>query len=71
VGYVPNEQCVGRVRFSSDIYVLGMIGIKALTGLNPQELQLSESESVIWISKAQVSPELAAILSKMVRYDFT
>lgn len=70
-GYAPNEQCAGRVRFSSDIYALGMVGIKALTGLSPHELQLSESGEVIWTHKAQVSPELAAILSKMVRYDFT
>lgn len=71
-GYAPNEQCAGRVRFSSDIYALGMIGIKALTGLSPHELQLdSETGEVIWTHKAQVSPELAAILSRMVRYDFT
>jgi serine/threonine protein kinase len=71
-GYAPNEQYAGRVRFSSDIYALGMIGIKALTGLSPHELQLdSESGEVIWTHKAQVSPELAAVLSKMVRYDFT
>lgn len=71
-GYAPNEQCAGRVRFSSDIYALGMIGIKALTGLSPQELQLnSETGELLWIHKAQVNSELAVILSKMVRYDFT
>jgi len=71
-GYAPNEQCAGRVRFSSDIYALGMIGIKALTGLNPHEFQLdSKTGELLWTHKAQVTSELAAILSKMVRYDFT
>lgn len=71
-GYAPNEQCAGRVRFSSDIYAVGMVGIKALTGLNPHELQLdSETGEFLWMHKAQVRSELAAILNKMVRYDFT
>lgn len=71
-GYAPNEQCAGRVQFSSDIYALGMIGIKALTGLNLYELQQdSKTGELLWIHKAQVSSELAAILNKMVRYDFT
>jgi CHASE2 domain-containing sensor protein len=71
-GYAPNEQCAGRVRFSSDIYALGMIGIKALTGLSPHELQQdSKTGELLWIHKAQISFELAAILNQMVRYDFT
>lgn len=71
-GYAPSEQYAGRVRFSSDIYAVGMTGIKALTGLDPQELQLdSKTGEFLWTHKAQVSPYLAAVLSKMVRYDFT
>ena len=30
-GYAPSEQCFGRPQYSSDIYALGMVGIKALT----------------------------------------
>lgn len=70
-GYAPSEQCAGRVRFNSDIYAVGMIGIKALTGLTPHELKLdSETGECLWTHNAQVSPELTAILNKMVRYDF-
>lgn len=71
-GYAPSEQFAGRVRFSSDIYAMGMIGIKALSGLDPHELQLDpKTGEFLWTHKTQVSPCLAAILSKMVRYDFT
>lgn len=71
-GYAPNEQFAGRVRFSSDIYAVGMTGIKALTGLEPHELQVdSKTEEFLWSHNAQVSPYLAAVLSKMVLYDFT
>ena len=71
-GYTPNEQYAGRVKFSSDIYAVGMIGIKALTGLDPHELQVdSKTGEFLWTHKAQVSPYLAEILSKMVRYDFS
>lgn len=71
-GYAPSEQCAGRALFSSDIYAVGMVGIKALTGLAPHELQLdAKTGKCLWQHKAEVSSELAAILSKMVHYDFT
>ena len=71
-GYAPNEQCAGRPRFNSDIYAVGIIGIKALTGVPPQEFQVDpKTGEFLWQDKAQVSPELAAILSKMVLHDFT
>lgn len=71
-GYAPSEQFAGRVRFSSDIYAMGMIGIKALSGLDPHELQLDpKTGEFLWTYKTQVSSCLAAILNKMVRYDFT
>lgn len=70
-GYAPSEQCAGRVRFSSDIYAVGMIAIKALSGLSPHELQLdAKTGEFLWMQKSQISPQLAAIVSKMVRYDF-
>lgn len=70
-GYAPSEQCAGRVRFSSDIYAIGMIAIKALSGLSPHELQLdAKTGEFLWMHKSQASLQLAAIVSKMVRYDF-
>ncbi|GAB1543298.1 hypothetical protein NUACC21_59720 [Scytonema sp. NUACC21] len=69
-GYAPSEQCYGRPQYSSDIYAVGMIGIKALTGMAPHEIDRDANGELKWVDKAQVSPSLADILSKMVREDF-
>jgi CHASE2 domain-containing sensor protein/predicted Ser/Thr protein kinase len=71
-GYTPPEQFAGHPRLCSDIYALGMIGIQAITGIPPQELQPNpETGNVMWRETAQVSEELAAILDKMVCYHFS
>ncbi len=69
-GYAPSEQCYGRPQFSSDIYAIGMIGIKALTGMAPHDLDRDANGEVNWVDKAQVNVSLANFLSKMVREDF-
>ncbi|MFN6567344.1 protein kinase domain-containing protein [Dendronalium sp. ChiSLP03b] len=70
-GYMPTEQGRGNPRPNSDIYALGIIGIQAVTGLNPSQFQEdSQTGEIIWQPWAQVSEELAAILGKMVRYHF-
>ena len=70
-GYMPPEQGHGQAKFSSDIYAVGMIGIQALTGLNPSsQIKTDAKGEVIWRHWAQVCPELANILDKMVRYHF-
>ncbi|WP_404827090.1 protein kinase domain-containing protein [Dendronalium phyllosphericum] len=70
-GYMPNEQQRGKPRPNSDIYALGMIGIQALTGLHPTQLpEDSNTGEVIWQDFRQVSPGLASVLNKMVRYHF-
>jgi len=70
-GYMPSEQARGKPRLSSDVYAVGMIGIQALTGIAPDSLQedLNTGE-VLWRDHAQVSPEFAEILQKMVAYHF-
>jgi len=66
-GYAPKEQTQGKPEFSSDIYAVGMIGIQALTGKYPTDLELnSHTEKVIWRNYIKVSDEFAAILNKMV-----
>ncbi len=71
-GYAPPEQFVGHPRLSSDIYALGMIGIQAITGISPHELQPNvDTGTVVWRQWAQVSVELGEILDKMVRYHFS
>jgi len=70
-GYMPPEQANRQPKFSSDIYAVGMVGIQALTGLDPSsQIQKDPDGEIIWHPWAQVSPELANILDKMVRYHF-
>lgn len=70
-GYMPNEQMVGKPRFSSDIYAVGMVIIQALTGLHPRELPEDiKTGEIIWRDKANVSSKLADVIDKMVRWDF-
>jgi serine/threonine protein kinase len=70
-GYVANEQLAGNPRFCSDIYAVGMLGIQALTGVYPKQLpQDVKTSEIIWRDQADVSPALAYVLDKMVRYDY-
>ncbi|MEH2174191.1 serine/threonine protein kinase [Nostoc sp.] len=70
-GYMPTEQGQGKPRPNSDIYSLGIIAIQALTGLQPTELQEDpETGEIIWRHSVTVNHELAAVLTKMVRYHF-
>ncbi len=70
-GYMPGEQSNGQPKLSSDIYAVGMVGIKALTGKDPYNLQKdSKTGNVIWRNEAQVSNRLANILDRMVHEYF-
>ena len=70
-GYRPSEQANGNPRLSSDIYAVGIVGIQALTGVAPQELPVDpDSGEICWRDRTSVSPELAKVLDKMIRYDF-
>ena len=70
-GYMPGEQLVGKPRFNSDIYALGMTAIQSLTGVRPAKFMDDPYTSeVIWRDRVQVSDRLGAILDKMIRYDF-
>ncbi len=69
-GYMANEQLGGKPRFCSDIYAVGMIGIQAITGIQPSHLPEDPTTSeIIWQDKVQVSQQFADVLDKMVRYD--
>jgi len=73
-GYMPNEQLAGNPRFSSDVYAVGMIGIQALTGINPRNLDEDPRTGELqWHDPSTapaIHPELAAVLARMIRYDF-
>lgn len=71
-GYMPSEQCAGRPTYSSDIYAVGMLAIKALTGFSPTDLPTDpESGEVVWRNHAKVSNGLAMVLTRMVKYHYT
>lgn len=71
-GYGASEQLMGKPRYSSDLYALGMTAIQALTGIHPSQLPTHpDTAEVIWRDRAQVSPWLAGILDRMVRFHFT
>ncbi|MGH8002202.1 MAG: tetratricopeptide repeat protein, partial [Brasilonema sp.] len=70
-GYIPSEQAQGNPKFTSDIYALGILGIEALTGLSPEQLEKdAETGEIIWQNHTSVSEEFAKFLNKMVCYDF-
>ncbi|WP_375510472.1 protein kinase [uncultured Nostoc sp.] len=70
-GYMPSEQYNGQPQLCSDIYAVGMIGIQALTGIFPLKLPIDpKTLEFIWRNQVQVSPQLADILDRMVRYHF-
>ncbi len=70
-GYMATEQAQGKPRFNSDIYALGVIAIQAITGLEPTQIpEDPNTGEIIWQNAAPVSPGLANVLTKMVRYHF-
>jgi serine/threonine protein kinase len=70
-GYMPSEQGQGKPRPSSDIYALGVVAIQSVTGLRPYQIKDDpETGELLWQQYARISPELTAILSKMVRCYF-
>jgi serine/threonine protein kinase len=70
-GYMSTEQGQGKPRPNSDIYSLGMIGIQSLTGLYPINFEEDpDTGEISWQHQANVSSELASVLSKMVLHHF-
>ncbi len=70
-GYMSTEQGRGKPRPNSDIYSLGIISIQALTGLHPSQFEEDQDTGeIIFAHQANVSPQLATVLSKMVLHHF-
>jgi serine/threonine protein kinase len=71
-GYMPPEQISGNPRYNSDLYAVGMIGIQALTGVHPSQLQRdSQTGEILWQTlNPSIRPAFAEILDRMVRYHF-
>ena len=70
-GYAASEQCLGKPRFSSDLYSLGMIAIQALTGVRPSQLaHHPQTGELVWRDRAEVSDNLAIVLETMTKFHF-
>jgi len=68
-GFMPNEQAAGRPVFASDLYSVGLTAIYLLMGKMPEQLATdSYTGENIW-DRQIVSPNLAAILDKAIRFD--
>ena len=73
--YVPPEDTGEWTEFNCDIYAVGMIGIQALTGIEPKDFPKDpQTGEIIWRYATpgkrivNVSDGLAKILTKMVRH---
>lgn len=72
-GYMPNEQKSSQPHFSSDLYAVGIMCLQALSGLAPKELPRDRRNEFCCdlLPKSEpINPRLAAIIDKMVRYDY-
>ncbi|MEH2287566.1 serine/threonine-protein kinase [Nostoc sp.] len=68
-GYAPEEQLrQGKAFFSSDLYSLAVTTLVLLTGEQPQKLYDSYQGIWGWGKQIQVSPQLEAVLKKMLAY---
>lgn len=72
LAYTPPDQIEGQHQFSSDLYAVGMIAIRALTGLSAEDLLKlsfigpSGVPALSWHDHAQASSELVNILDRMI-----
>ncbi|MGK7950882.1 MAG: protein kinase [Xenococcaceae cyanobacterium] len=67
-GYMPAEQRHGHPQLSSDVYAVGIIAIKAITGLHPNDFDRDAEGEIVLPEQTSISIELNTILRKMVRY---
>ncbi|MBN3960772.1 serine/threonine-protein kinase [Nostoc sp. NMS8] len=68
-GYAPEEQLrQGQAFFSSDLYSLAVTALVLFTGKEPQKLYDSYQGIWRWGKEIQVSPQLEAVLKKMLAY---
>jgi serine/threonine-protein kinase len=69
IGYAPDEQLrQDRAFFSSDLYSLAVTALVLLTGKEPQKLYDSYQGIWGWGKEIRVSPQLEAVLKKMLAY---
>jgi eukaryotic-like serine/threonine-protein kinase len=67
-GYMPLEQMHGAPVLASDVYAVGAIGMQAMTGMYPHEIQLGATGVPDWqkIQNCYATTEFAAVLNQML-----
>ena len=70
-GYAAPEQLAGHPRINSDIYALGVIAIRALTGVPPHMMEQDPNTGDLsWFQYARCNRRLAKVVHRMSRYHF-
>jgi eukaryotic-like serine/threonine-protein kinase len=70
-GYAASEQCLGKPRFTSDLYSLGMIGIQALTSIHPSRLPNDPlTGELTWQDLIAVEAPLNTVLTRLTQFHF-
>jgi serine/threonine protein kinase len=71
-GYTPPEQSSRRPKPSSDVYAIGRIAIRLLTGIEPSRISEDpmKTGSLLWRSYAgEVNQDFVEVIEKMTSYD--
>ena len=68
-GYMPDEQTDGWPQLASDIYAVGAIGIKCLTGFSPDLLSNKKGE-IEWEHLRKIDRDFVKVLNKMIAPDY-
>jgi eukaryotic-like serine/threonine-protein kinase len=67
-GFMPGEQFHGRPSYASDVYAVGSIGIFAMTGIHPAQVECDPStQEIEWQDKCNPTDAFAAVLTQMVK----
>ncbi len=70
-GYAPPEQIIGSPVPQSDLYAAGATILYLLTGIHPSKMFNHTTKHMEWESHAQVSWELAELLTEMLLVDLS
>lgn len=71
-GYMPPEQLQGSPLLCSDVYAVGMVALRALTGINPNKRAFEldpQTGDPIWRHHRTVSSDLADMIDTMICRD--
>ena len=71
-GYLAPEQHTGMATFASDIYSIGAIAVRALTGIPPHKLRKYDPQTgnKIWREKVTVSKDFGDAIDRAICYNF-